>query len=413
MSSPVRLIPVSEGEPGLYCNPSSPLASRVFERCKSYAPPPVWGRNGHLQTILASLNRRTRAVEYARELLRTDDGGTLALDLFIRAFPEQLPKGEGSTVVPLDERARAQVNERPFLLLTAGLGGGSQDTYVRSMAVAASAAGWHVAVLNMRGCGGSPITSPRFFSAHRGSTDDVRTAVRHIRSSAHLALHAPVVAAVGWSNGGTIINNALAEQHSTHKLLAGERSHLIDAGVTLATPLNMPAADRNLGRPFHRAVYDRAIAKGLTSNFETSNARALFEAAQRDGGTVRAWDGSQMRIDVDRLLSSRTIRQIDELLTSRCFGFESVDAYYADASSDQRLPAVRVPLLLVNSYDDPLAPGWTLPYGAARRSEHVMLALTEHGGHLGWCDEREPFGEPVWAEQTVCAFLGAALDLSL
>jgi pimeloyl-ACP methyl ester carboxylesterase len=70
---------------------------------------------------------------------------------------------------------------RPMLLLASGLGGGSQDTYVRSMAATAAERGWQVAVVNMRGCGGSPVTSPRLFSAFRGANDDLRLAVSHLR----------------------------------------------------------------------------------------------------------------------------------------------------------------------------------------------------------------------------------------
>jgi hypothetical protein len=62
--------------------------------------------------------------------------------------------------------------DRPLLLLASGLGGGSQDTYVRSMAATAAERGWQVAVINMRSCGGSPVTSPRLFSAYRWGGGD-------------------------------------------------------------------------------------------------------------------------------------------------------------------------------------------------------------------------------------------------
>lgn len=408
-----------DGQPGVYCDPTSPLAKRVLARCPTLSPagfyraPAPWGWNGHLQTILAALNRRTRSVVYARELLPTPDGGTLALDILVSVGAERAPKGAGSTVLPVEQtEARAARGEQPVLLLTSGLGGGSQDAYVRSMAAHASEAGWRVCVLNMRGCGGSRVTSPRFFSAHRGSTDDVRLAVAHIRASEHLGLRAPCVAAMGWSNGATIVNNALAEQSTTHPPGAeGGARHWLDAGVTLACPLNMPAADANLARPFHAAVYDRSIAAGLSRNFADSGGAAVFRQAQEGGGSVRAWDGSEMRVDVDELLASTTIRRIDELITSRCFGFGSVGDYYAEASSDQRLQSVAVPLLLLSAHDDPLAPGHSLPYERVRRTPHVLLALTAHGGHLGWCDERAPFGAPLWVERTACDFLAAALEL--
>jgi hypothetical protein len=408
------------GTPGLYCNAASPLAARVAARCPSlaspaeaYEPPPLWGANGHAQTIAASLWRQTRAVTYARELLPTPDGGVLALDLLIAVDSAVAGKGVGTTIVPLDEtRAAAERSEAPFLLLAAGLGGGSQDAYVRSMAAAAAECGWRVAVLNMRGCGGSAVVTPRLFSAHRGSTDDLRLAVAHARRCEHLAACAPAVAGVGWSNGATILNNALAEQATTHP--PTERSaHALDAGASLACPLNMPAADANFQRIFNSAVYDRTIARSLVRTFAASGANAEFEKALAAHGRVPSWQGGgSFELDLVALMAADSIRGIDEQLTRRCFGFESVDAYYADASSDQRLPAVAVPLLVANAYDDPLAPGASLPYAAARASEHVLLALTAHGGHLGWCERAEPFGRPAWVERAVTEFLAAALELT-
>lgn len=45
--------------------------------------------------------------------------------------------------------------------LQPGLTGGSGDTYVRHMLVRASKNGWRVVVFNSRGCGDSPVTTPK------------------------------------------------------------------------------------------------------------------------------------------------------------------------------------------------------------------------------------------------------------
>lgn len=45
--------------------------------------------------------------------------------------------------------------------LQPGLTGGSGDTYVRHMLVRASTNGWRVVVFNSRGCGDSPVTTPK------------------------------------------------------------------------------------------------------------------------------------------------------------------------------------------------------------------------------------------------------------
>ena len=152
------------------------------------------------------------------------------------------------------------------------------------------------------------------------------------------------------------------------------------------------------------------------------------------------------------------IRELDEAVTRRQYGYASVDDYYAAASSDQRLPLIATPLLLLNAYDDPIAPrlaeewfralpvpgrvapqpSWAsaalpapardcsaLPHDApriyllvraraqvpgaslcdaiahARANEQVVMALTSHGGHLGWCERTDPWGGPAWTERVV------------
>jgi predicted alpha/beta-fold hydrolase len=427
LANPTAAYPATIG-PGaaqsIYCHPRSRLASAALAECAglsaegAYTAPMGWGWDGHAQTILAALFRATPAVEYTRELIATPDGGTLALDVYSRRRGGRWAgRRSGRALVSAESSAqgeRAPINRRPFVLLTAGLGGGSDNAYVRSMAVAAADSGYHVAVLNMRGQGGSPLTSPRFFSAHRGSTDDLRLAIAHARAHDHLAAHAPAVTAVGFSVGAAVVVNALAEQEGEGEGLGeGEVKGIssdsrIDAAVALACPHDLAATDASLSSGLSRA-YAWSITRSLLTNFKTANAAELFSRARREGGgAIAAWDGRAMDVDVEALLRSSSVRDIDETLTSNCFGYASADDYYERSSPAQRLGSVRVPLLLVNAADDPLVPAHSLPYEAARRSEHVVLAVTAHGGHLGWCDGAWPFGRATWCERTACGFLDAA-----
>eukprot|EP00965_Chrysotila_dentata_P225627 6194883-Pleurochrysis_carterae.AAC.2 len=82
------VLPCERPAEGVYADPAmSELAARVLARVPELASwdrwyrPPRWLENGHAHTILSSQLRKTRAVRYYRELLRTPDGGTLALDM--------------------------------------------------------------------------------------------------------------------------------------------------------------------------------------------------------------------------------------------------------------------------------------------------------------------------------------------
>ena len=434
---------------GVHADPGDPLMERVLHRVPELARwedwyrSPLFMRNGHVHTIFAAKTRRTRAVRYHRLLVPTPDGGTLAIDLLagIRRkmqrdgsifsgsgglLPGAAEDTEGGDThfvdVPPDLNA-----SRPMLLLASGLGGGSQDTYVRSMAATAAERGWQVAVVNMRGCGGSPVTSPRLFSAFRGANDDLRLAVSHLRRTRLAGVGDARLAVIGWSNSGTILNNVLAEQATTH---ANEHDGTarIDAGVACACPFNMPANSANLRRRFHSAVYDRNLGKSLQRLWAA--ARPQFVDAVTDTPVpVPYWSGlgrsglldptgaekagGSFVADDQLARTALSIRELDEALTRRQYGYESVDDYYYAASSDQRLGLIETPLLLLNAYDDPIVPGVSLRRALdnARANPNLLMAITADGGHLGWCEPSNPTGGPAWIERVSSGFLEAVLGI--
>ena len=48
---------------------------------------------------------------------------------------------------------------------------------------------------------------------------------------------------------------------------------------------------------------------------------------------------------------------------------------------------------------------------SARDNPQLLMVLTSHGGHLGWCERSDPRGSPAWIERVTCGFLEAALDI--
>ena len=178
------------------------------------------------------------------------------------------------------------------------------------------------------------------------------------------------------------------------------------------------------------------------------SARALYEDENGHPKAVPRWEGLESLHDNDISNSAAaatpaqamfvadvvgasqatTIRAIDDFVTAPCFGFKSVDEYYAHASSAQRLHSVRVPLLVLSAYDDPIAVGSAIPLNAGKHAnedvtgagavikgnpEHVVVAVTAQGGHLGWCDKSNPWGGPAWAERASLGFLEAGLGLTV
>lgn len=136
---------------------SSNFLQEVLARCpivhSEYHVHPLLA-NRHVETIVAAKLRRSPNVEYTRETLRMDDGGTVTVDT------------EDS------DQARALPVNAPVMLILPGLTGGSHDRYVQHMVVSARQAGFRAVVFNSRGTSDSPVTSPQFYSA--SFTGDLR-----------------------------------------------------------------------------------------------------------------------------------------------------------------------------------------------------------------------------------------------
>jgi predicted alpha/beta-fold hydrolase len=66
------------------------------------------------------------------------------------------------------------------------------------------------------------------------------------------------------------------------------------------------------------------------------------------------------------------------------FDYASVNQYYEDASSYRFIKDVQVPRLCLNALDDPIANPSCISYNEIKANLNIVLATTEHGGHLGW-----------------------------
>jgi hypothetical protein len=122
--------------------------------------------------------------------------------------------------------------------------------------------------------------------------------------------------------------------------------------LATACPLNLPLASGNLKRWFHSNVYDRSIARSLSTKI--AEWKDLFLNEEGTSKPVPAWEGlgpDKTFVADQSVLTGhlRTIREIDEAITRRCFGFDTVDDYYSHASSDQRLHLIDVPCMMINA----------------------------------------------------------------
>ncbi|WP_226661385.1 hydrolase [Microbulbifer aggregans] len=287
--------------------------------------------NCHLQTIFPRYHRPRPWIHTQCQWLQTPDGDRLALH----------------TPAPLRDDASA-----PIVLVLHGLEGSVESPYVQGIMQALLAAGFQVAVMHFRGCGGVPNLLPRAY--HSGDSADPRWLAGQLRER----FPATPLMAVGYSLGGNVLLKWLGED--------GAQS-LLSAAVSVSAPLDLHASSRRLQQGFSK-VYQRHLLSSLK------------ESLRRKAKNPEL--ASKMpRLDEARFFSS--FRNFDDHFTAPLHGFRGVDDYYTRASSKPLLRQIEVPTLIIHAADDPFVCTSAIPE-PHEISASVSLAISKQGGHVGF-----------------------------
>lgn len=333
----------------------SPLLERILAGCPSLRGrfwPTPWCFNRHLQLALMALrDAREAPLCFDHTVrLRLSDGGTVSL--------EWAGLVEGS----------APADPTPVLIVLPTICGDGRGLrrFVRAMS---TRLGWRVVVLNRRGHGDLPLTTPRFNTL--GSTDDLREQLCHVRG---FAPSSPLYA-VGLSAGSGLLVRYLGEE--------GERTPLT-AAVALC-----PGYDTT--RAFARVhpAYDRYLIRMLRNYFLRRHAGALRSAA----GYVET-------------LSARSLAGFHDR-GFRLAGFSSAAEYHYCTNPMVVARGVRVPILVLNAADDPVCVVENVRENVSfvDTVAESIIVLTARGSH---CAFFERVLRPAsWADRVIGEYLAA------
>jgi hypothetical protein len=268
---------------------------------------------------------------------------------------------------------------RLTVVLVHGLEGSSDSRYIQGIAARAWSAGWNVVRMNMRTCGGTETLTPTLY--HSGLSGDVGVVVRHYAERFGLER----IALAGYSMGGNLVLKLAGEWGGKHGLLCAVAA--VCPSIDLA-----PGADA-LHEGFNR-LYEWKFLRGLLARYERKT--KLFPgiyASRKSIGPVRS------------------IREFDDKIVARYWGFRDADDYYDRAAAARVVNQIAVPTLVLHAKDDPFIR--LLPETRAKllANPHVTLIETSHGGHCAYLS-RDHGNEIHWAEATVMRFLHAVTSES-
>jgi predicted alpha/beta-fold hydrolase len=314
--------------------------------------------NAHLQTIVGNfLPRPAFRLLAVSETVEVDpaDGSRVLCHCHWQPEP------------PHSDQGRAK---RLTLVLVHGLEGSSDSRYMQGVAARAWDAGLNVVRMNMRNCGGTDALTPTLY--HSGLSGDVGVVVRHYAQRFGLER----VALVGYSMGGNLVLKLAGEWGNQPPLCAV-------AAVCPAIDL-APGADA-LHEPSNR-LYEWNFLRGLMARFHRK---------------ARLFPGIYQTRDIGPI---RSIRQFDNNILARYWGFRDADDYYYRAAAARVVDRIALPTLILHAQDDPFIR--LLPETRAKilANPHIAFVETRHGGHCAYLS-RDPGNEIHWAEATVIRFL--------
>jgi predicted alpha/beta-fold hydrolase len=269
-------------------------------------------------------------------------------------------------------------SSRLTLVLVHGLEGSSDSGYIQGISARAWAAGWNVVRMNMRTCGGTEMLTPTLY--HSGLSSDLGAVVRHYAKRFGLER----MALAGYSMGGNLVLKLAGEWGDSPPLCAVAA---VCPAIDLAT-----GADA-LHEPLNRA-YEWKFLRGLLARYTRKT--KLFPgiyASRKSIGPVRS------------------IREFDDKIVARYWGFRDADDYYERAAAARVVDRIVVPTLMLHAQDDPFIRLTPETRAKLMANPHVTFIETRHGGHCAYLS-RDPGNETHWAEATVMRFLLAVTDES-
>ena len=268
-----------------------------------------------------------------------------------RSVSVELPCDDGTgdrLVAVVDQPVGTNDGARkPLVMLVHGLTGCADSAYMRATAACLLRLGYPVVRLNLRGAGPSrPLCRQQY---HAGRGGDLAIAIRALAAGGH----GVVRALVGYSLGGSIVLNHLAD-------VGGDTG--VAAAAVVSTPLDLAASSQRMMQTrnwlYHAALLRRMKRETLQGG--------LPEPYRRAGASVR------------------TVYAFDDRVVAPWNGFGTADHYYAQCSAARRLSAVQVPTQLVHAVDDPWIPVATYRAADWAKAPALQPMLVAGGGHVGF-----------------------------
>ena len=308
--------------------------------------PPFLFRNGFVSTLYSGLARRVNGLKQERERITLSDSDFLDLDW---SFAN---------------------NKTDKVIVTLhGLEGNGQRPYMTGVAKLFNENDVDAVCVNFRGCSGEP--NLKYRSYHSGATGDLVDIINHLVSTKHYS----EIYFHGISLGANMILKYLGERNDVPSQIKGV--------VAVSVPCDLSGSCEEL-HAFKNILYHDNFKRYLVKRLK-----------------IKQLQHSE-KLSIKEITSIKTLKDFDNVYTSKAHGFSDALDYYEQCSSLQFLSNIKTPTLIINALNDSFLSPECYPVKEAKENQHLYLEMPKHGGHVGFIQS----GDYYYNEKRAIEFFG-------
>ena len=110
-------------------------------------------------------------------------------------------------------------------------------------------------------------------------------------------------------------------------------------------------------------------------------------------------------INIEQLLKCDNPLLFDEIFSAKIHGYRTATEYYRHISAVKNMSKIDIPVLCINSIDDPITPPQEIAYDDIKSNPNIFLIITEKGSHMGFISNEKFIELKQWNIKPAFEFL--------
>ena len=265
----------------------------------------------------------------------------------------------------------------PILFFLPGMTGETSDPYVINICIEGLKNGYHVCMYQMR------ILNENFGvdeSGRMSFCEDIELCLDVIKKEYPNAK----IFGISGSFGANNLLYYLGEKNKNYP----KNEKRIEAAVSFSNPYNMEICSR---------LCEGTIISTLVTYLEQKNSLKIKDSIDRCPNLSY--------MNTQELIECKTPYQFDELFNGRLHGYKTATEYYRQISAVKNIIDIDIPVLCINSIDDPITPYQAIAYDDIKLNPNIFLIVTDKGAHMAFVSNEKIMEFKQWNLKLAFEFL--------